>query len=61
MLTFVEFIPQEKCLQCSYSKVMLGHKQACALQKPSQILGGHCHHIYSTFLTLPYHIICLVF
>lgn len=41
MLTFVEFIPQEKCLQCCYSTAMPGHTQACALQKPSQILDGH--------------------
>lgn len=60
MLTSVAFIPQEKCLQYCYSTAMLGHTQVCAPEKPSQILDGHCRCIYTTALTLPYHIICLV-
>jgi len=36
------------------------HTSLCT-KKPSQILDGHCQHIYPAFLTLPYHITCFVF
>jgi hypothetical protein len=40
---------------------MLGHTQACALQKPSQILDGHCHHSpYIPDLALSYYLFVLL-
>ena len=61
MLAFVQFVPQQKCLQCCHSATWPGSMQQCSQQRQSQISDEHCCHTHPTILT-SYHqiIICLV-